>query len=731
MSALAILWLLLNGVHPGIAPPSPGAMLSFVDDRGTSIEAGLTVCFQIDLRNDCTTVTGDSVALPEAFQSVRVEGAEHGPVSIPKGELERDKRGRTTLPVPRKGRLAVASGSWPLTLSFYPRQDDAFRKPFFRTTLKNGEFVLVPAGDFVASLSEPGHAPDLHLLSIPPATRVKARYVRRDGWTLLLRGYDALDRQPVADASVALRTAEGFGPAGERTVRTTRDGFAILAGLGVSLASATFNHPSYVPQVLYALTATPGTFGFFEAGMEKGGVVRAHITSKEAPALGALCRLLNYAHSRVAGKAGVETLYEGRADRGGICTSSRLAAGTYTLEVRLPEESSAVEQAVIVENGQMAEKHIDLLPIRLFGRVTRGSEPAIGYQIRVHRTGDVMFPSQKAEPTPVVVPQADEQGDYEATLWAPGSYFLTPIAPSGGAAGIPREVWLEGSEERADFDLNPFSVHGVVVDDQGRGIANAQMTLREERMIRLASTAEDGSFEIPLVKAGHAKLTAFKPGYRRMETPFEMEISEETSPPPVVLKLQRASTVQGVIVSASGAPVANAWVTAAAWRPAGEQALSSPMVSDSVGHFEIEPPAGSPLRLFVSGPGCPLTVQQIPPDAANVNVACSDLPGAIRLTFRDAEGRALPHVSVRLRSGSTVVPLPVLGTHLAGLGVPTESNGSGNLALVGLSPGTYDIFFADSSSEESIGQGHPSGYATTVTVAPLSTAEIEITRAES
>lgn len=155
------------------------------------------------------------------------------------------------------------------------------------------------------------------------------------------------------------------------------------------------------------------------------------------------------------------------------------------------------------------------------------------------------------------------------------------------------------------------------------------------------------------------------------------------------------------------------------------------MVSDSTGHFEVEPPPGSPLRLFVSGPGCPLTVQQILPSSENITVACSDLPGAIRLTFRDSEGHALPHVSVRLRSGSTVVPLPVLGTHLAGLGVPIESNGSGNLALVGLAPGTYDIFFADSSSEETIGQGLPSGYAATVTVAPLSTAELEVTRSES
>ena len=729
MPALAILWLLLAGLTPGAALIGPSATLSFIDDRGTSIEGELTVCFQIELRNDCTTVTGGSVKLPDSFQSVRVEGVEHGPVSTPRGGLESDRRSHATLRVPRKGKLEVTSGSWPLTLSLYPRQDDTFRKPFFRTTLKNAEPMLVPAGDFVASLSEAGHAPDLHLLSIPPATRVKASYVRREGWTLLLRCYDTLDQRPVMDARAVLRAAEGFGPAGERTVRTTRDGFAVLAGLGASLASVTFSHPSYVPQVLYALTATPGTFGFFEAGMEKGGVVRTYVTLNGAPAAGALCRLLDYAHTRVPGKEGAATLSESKADGGGICTSSRIAAGTYTIEVRPPEDQSAVEQAVFVENDQVAEKHIDLVPIRLFGRVTRGGEPAAGFRIEVARSEDVTFPSQKAKPSPVVAPKTDEQGNYEATLWAGGSYFLVVLNPSGDPTDSLRELWLEEPEERADFDLSTFAIRGMVTDEQGRGIAQASVNLREEGSMRQASTAEDGTFEIPVANAGHATLKAGKPGYR-METPLEIEIPEEASPPPVVLRMQRASTVQGVVVTALGAPVANAWITAAAWRPAGEQALSQPRVSDSTGHFEVQPPPGSPLRLFVSGPGCPLTVQQISADAANVTIACSDLPGAIRLTFRDSEGHALPHVSVRLRSGSTVVPLPVLGAHLAGLGAPTESNGSGNLALVGLAPGTYDIFFADSSSEETIGQGLPSGYATTVTVAPLSTAELEITRSE-
>ena len=101
MAVLAILWLLLPCLDPGVAPARRGATLSFVDDRGSLIEARLTACFQIELRNDCTTVTSGSVALPESFQIVRVEGSEHGPVSVPRGELDRD--GHTTLRVPRKG----------------------------------------------------------------------------------------------------------------------------------------------------------------------------------------------------------------------------------------------------------------------------------------------------------------------------------------------------------------------------------------------------------------------------------------------------------------------------------------------------------------------------------------------------------------------------------------------------------------------------------------------------
>ena len=159
---------------------------------------------------------------------------------------------------------------------------------------------------------------------------------------------------------MALRAAEGFGPAGERTVRTTRDGLAIMAGLGVSLASATFNHPSYVPQTLHALTATPGTFGFFEAGLEKGAwCARTHHVNErlpQVPSAGCSTR----AHTRVPGKAAVETLFEGKANGSGTCVSSRVPAGAYTLEVRRSEGQSAAEQAVFVENGQATEKNIDL-----------------------------------------------------------------------------------------------------------------------------------------------------------------------------------------------------------------------------------------------------------------------------------------------------------------------------------------------------------------------------------
>jgi hypothetical protein len=74
-----------------------------------------------------------------------------------------------------------------------------------------------------------------------------------------------------------------------------------------------------------------------------------------------------------------------------------------------------------------------------------------------------------------------------------------------------------------------------------------------------------------------------------------------------------------------------------------------------------------------------------------------------------------------------VIPAEVLSRHLAQLHLPTASDGSGRLRLVGLAPGAYDLFLSEATSPELVAAGSPGGFLTSATLAPLGTTELKVT----
>src|ERR1700760_4607850 len=117
--------------------------LRLVDDRGQPIHASLEVCFQIGTRNDCSTLsTGGPVELPADWAGVRVEGPEHGPVSMKRGDLKPGLDGLAVLLVPRKADLqVVAEAKERITVSLYPQDDPTFRSPSFRSEAQGGKSI--------------------------------------------------------------------------------------------------------------------------------------------------------------------------------------------------------------------------------------------------------------------------------------------------------------------------------------------------------------------------------------------------------------------------------------------------------------------------------------------------------------------------------------------------------------------------------------------------------------
>jgi hypothetical protein len=715
-----LLALVLFVQDSAMAAAGPRVLL-LRDDRGHPITTPVEVCFQLALRADCAHVAGGHAELPpEPFRSVRIEGDEHGPYSARANEVVAEGAGRFVVRVPRKAWLRIeGSPPSPLTLFLYAVNDESFRRAAFRATIASGVALRVPAGDWLASLSRPGSAPDLHLLSLGPAESARARYRERHGWSAVVRCRSAATERPLRGATVVLRGAPGFERGGERRAATGVHGLALFPGLDHALATATAEHSRHVPRELHGLAASPGTFAFEEARLEVGGGFQALVLREGEPAA-ARCRVLDLEREMVGGRRGERTAFEGRTGAAGTCgTATGLAPRGYVLEVSLPGQTATYETALEVRSGEVTELRVDLAPIRLSGRVTLGGRPAPGWRVEVSRSRSPARSGSHLET--VLEAIAGEDGGYEAVLWMAGDYTLMPLSPAGTPSVDFRNVSLESSEEVVDFDLPTAAVRGVVVDERGTALPGARVTLREARMARVAETSADGEFEILVESGGSARLFAFKPGYVLAE-PVEVVVPEGGSPPPTTLRMRPSGLLRGTVRNAAG-PIAGAWVATRPETPPEAAIRSATTAAD--GQFEVEL-ASTPGRLFFGGPGCALTVRSIATAEEAVDAACSEPPAALVVHVRDADDRPVPHVAIRLRQGATVLPHAVLVNHLAGFGVTAESDGTGRLALVALAPGSYDLFLADRSSEESILQGSPSGYLDTVDLMPLAVTELEV-----
>lgn len=717
--------LLLLHSTAGGPPPAPAtARLVLLDDRGRPIEAPLEVCIQVELRSNCIRPEAAAeVDVPAVFRSLRVEGDEHGPLARRREELDRDERDAFVIRVPRKAVLRIDApagpngASTPLVLSLYPLDDPAFRRPTARVTVRPHRPLRVPAGRWVASLARAGAAPDLHLVAFAPAERQRIAYRSRRGWSLLVRCRDLPTGRLLSRARLTVRGAAGFSRGAAQTAVTSPEGLAVFTGLEHALAVASAEHPRHVPRELHGLAATAGTFAFEEVLLSAGGSLMATVRHGAEPVANARCRLLDADREPVAGRRAERVLLETRTDPSGRCSGGPFASGTYVLEIVPVERGTSAERQVEVRDGEAAEVAVDLVRIRLGGRITRGGEPAAGYRVEVTRSraaGDGL--------APVIEAVADDRGEYEAVLWDSGSFVLMALTPAGTPAAFPRQLTLESAEETEDFELPPGALRGTVVDAQGAPLAEVRLALREARMVRVAESGPAGEFELPVSTTGSATLRASKPGYV-LDTPIELTIPEGGPAAPLVVRMRRSGLLRGTVMAAGGR-VPGAWV-AAAPVPASAGLPIRLAVANEAGRFEVEAPS-SPARLFFGGPGCPLSLLELADPEAEHAVQCATPPAALVLHVRDADGRPVPHAAVRLRRGDVVVPHPVLAAHLAALGLPAESDAAGRLSLVALAPGAYEVFLADRSSEESVGLGVGDGWVGRVELAPLAVSELEV-----
>jgi hypothetical protein len=167
-----------------------------------------------------------------------------------------------------------------------------------------------------------------------------------------------------------------------------------------------------------------------------------------------------------------------------------------------------------------------------------------------------------------------------------------------------------GSEAQLSLEValsKGAALSGHVVDEQGAGIGGARVWAHATANAweggageRLAvTTGKDGSFEIPALSTGayslHAKDEKHAPA---VSEPIQVTGDSPTTGVKVVMKA--AATIAGVVVDASGAPVAYASVKATSKRWAPDMTYRQAS-ADAQGRFEIKALPRAALRVRAEG----------------------------------------------------------------------------------------------------------------------------------
>lgn len=747
VGALAGLCWLAVAVPAGASAPP----LRLVDDLGKAIDSPLEVCFELAMRKECMHVAPRAVVrTPEDFFGLRVEGDDHGPARLRREDMSAQADGSFRVAVPRKALLDVArpdrvratAGSGPagdrqaLTVSLYSPVDPSFREPAFRAELAGADWrVKIPAGDFVASLTQAAGAPDLHWLTAPPGAKVRLAYRPLQGWSLVVRCRADAGRRRVGGAAVKIVEALGFGRP-ERPIADSVSGaagLALFSGIGAGMASLSAAYPGFLPANVHGISAGPGTFAVRDVALETGGRLVAHIAVHGRPLAGTECQVEAL---DVAAPGTSSTVWKGMADARGICASRRLAAGVYRLRLRIPDSSSVVRRWITIAEGLDLPEDVALTPARLSGVVRRRGQPAPSYLVAASALAAVEDP-KGARVERASEATSDETGRYELTLWSAGRYVLMLRSPSGRPVGGHKTLTTPGDDDQTvDFELDASAFTGTVVDEAAQPVAGAVVGLTTWDGVTRATTDASGAFEIDVIGEGAATLKAIKEGYTPSEE-VKLQVVKDAPIPPVTLVLKHKRSIQGTVVSAAGDPVAGALVTSFEVTPDGaEDYLSASSGPD--GSFEVEMPPGPP-RVFVDGPACPLSAFDLVPDggagadetggdARGRNVLrCPAQPAVLEVTMLDERGKPVPHAVVILRLGGVVVPQRILAAHLVQLGLAPESDGAGLLVLAGLAPTEVDLYLMGLAYEGSIAAGSRRGFLTSVTLPALETTEIELT----
>lgn len=256
----------------------------------------------------------------------------------------------------------------------------------------------------------------------------------------------------------------------------------------------------------------------------------------------------------------------------------------------------------------------------------------------------------------------------------------------GGGRGLPRACWvgltlaalLAGGCGRKGGSLAPASVHGRVVDLEGRPLPGSRLELPSTPAggvpAALVTAGADGRFAMQKVKPGPYRLVASHEAFADAEVAIDVGPGEDLA---VVVRLDRSIGLQGRVEDRSGRPVPTALVLA--WPIDGERAAARETTTDEQGRFRLSGPARGSYTVLVEGPGF-----------GAIHLGRVEIPGRPVVVRLDEDGRVVSGI-VERGGAAAVGARVVLGG--PGLRAPrtTVAAAGGAFSFGGLGPGSYTV----------------------------------------
>ncbi len=182
---------------------------------------------------------------------------------------------------------------------------------------------------------------------------------------------------------------------------------------------------------------------------------------------------------------------------------------------------------------------------------------------------------------------SDEHGRYELCV---GSQLFSVAVSAKGYGAIQHDIFNGGRRVRQDFALTPEAiiVGRVVRADNGSAVVGATVRTEPGEIGRrraapaVVVTDAQGHFSLPGLAPGRHRLIAFAQGLATGEA-VDVNLEAGRTTPEIVLRLQSAASVRGVVVDGSD-PVAGATVSLAGLGPI----PGSNAVTQSDGSFVLD-----------------------------------------------------------------------------------------------------------------------------------------------